>query len=105
MTNPKNTQKYGMMNATAQAYSDPCRLPRMVFQSDCRGAAGRPISAIDALVMVASQLAAIGYLAKMSSIRLRAFSAAAFGVMPPMMMSVLATPQVCSLRTAALAGL
>jgi hypothetical protein len=42
---------------------------------------------------------AIGYFAKMSSIRLNAFSAAACGVIPPCMMLAHAVPQTCSFWT------
>jgi len=48
-----------------------------------------------------AQLGAIGYLAKISSIRLNAFSAAACGVMPPWMISIQPWLQVCSFETCA----
>jgi hypothetical protein len=39
---------------------------------------------------------AIGYFAKIPSIRLNAFSAAAYGVVPPCTMSVQPVPQTCA---------
>jgi hypothetical protein len=46
-----------------------------------------------------SQLEAIRYFAKISSTRLNAFSAAACGVIPPVMMSAQPTAQTCSFWT------
>ena len=46
-----------------------------------------------------AQPCAIGYFAKISSTRLNAFSAAAWGVIPPIMMSAQPTAQTCSFWT------
>ena len=54
---------------------------------------------VGAASAIPAQPCAIGYFAKISSTRLNAFSAAACGVIPPVMMSAQATAQTCSFWT------
>jgi hypothetical protein len=59
----------------------------------------------DASHWIICQLSAIGYFARISPIRLSAFSAAACGVIPSRMMSASAPPQTCWAATSAKPGL
>src|SRR5262249_5241095 len=59
----------------------------------------------DASLWIIRQLPAIGYFARISPIRLSAFSVAACGVIPSRMMSASATPQTCWAITSAKPGL
>ena len=67
--------------------------------SQSQRAAQQRTPAQDGHLASSSQLGAIGYFEKISSTRLKAFSAAACGAIPPCMMSVQPTLQTCSFRT------
>ena len=74
------------------------KVPAAARASELRSTERR-LGAVILFSSLLSQLCAIGYFAKISSTRLNAFSAAAWGVNPPCMISAQAAPQTCSFWT------